>query len=151
MKLNLNSIKTILDSKVFSKLLEQAAFLLTKNKKLSSLAIAALQKVMKSGSLKDLGLGLIKQVKLLSRLIYFYATGRYTDVTKKSMVIITASIMYFILPIDIIPDFLPGMGYLDDITLIGWVFSTLGNEISTFEEWLNKYNQAETIKYIEIK
>lgn len=151
MKLDANTLKNILESKIFVKVLEKATFLVTKNKKLSSLAIATLKKLVNAGSIRSLGVSLIKQIKLLAHLVYFYASGQYRDISKKSIAIVTAVIMYFILPIDLIPDFLPGMGYIDDITLVGWVFTTLASELSLFEIWLNNYNKAETIKYIDLE
>ncbi len=150
MKLDPKMLTRILDSFLFEKILEKASFLITKNRKLSSVAIAALKKLIKTRSLSELGQGIMRQIKLLSSLTYFYAKGQYTDLSKRSMIIIVGSILYFILPIDLVPDFIPGMGYLDDITLIGWVFSTLSKEIDLFEKWYKKYNMAETIKYIDL-
>lgn len=151
MKIDVQSLKNILDSKLFESLLEKASFLVTKNKKLSSLAIATLKKLVEAPNMKSLGFGIIKQLRLLANMIYFYAKGQYRDISKKSIAIVIAVISYFLMPFDLVPDFIPGLGYLDDITLIGWVFSTLAGEIQLFEKWFDKYQKAEPIKYIEIK
>lgn len=49
---------------------------------------------------------------------------------KKSIVI--AAIIYFITPIDAIPDLSPFVGYLDDIGVIAWTIKFLGNELSEY-------------------
>ena len=43
-------------------------------------------------------------------------------VTLKDKVIIYGCLGYFICPIDLVPDFFPFMGFLDDIALLTWCF-----------------------------
>jgi|SRR4030095_4133403 len=49
---------------------------------------------------------------------------------KKSVVI--AALVYFITPVDAIPDFAPFMGFLDDIGVIAWTIRFLGREITDY-------------------
>ena len=49
---------------------------------------------------------------------------------RKSVVI--AALVYFITPIDAMPDFAPLIGYLDDIGVIAWTIKFLGNEINSY-------------------
>ncbi len=43
---------------------------------------------------------------------------------------IIATMLYLISPVDACPDFLPGIGYLDDISLLGLVVANLDNMIT---------------------
>ena len=43
--------------------------------------------------------------------------------------------MYFLSPIDAIPDFIPMFGMLDDIAVLAWVMKTLDGELSAFRAW----------------
>jgi uncharacterized membrane protein YkvA (DUF1232 family) len=49
---------------------------------------------------------------------------------KKSVV--AAALIYFITPVDAIPDFAPFMGFLDDIGVIAWTIRFLGREITDY-------------------
>lgn len=46
--------------------------------------------------------------------------------------IVVAAILYFIIPIDAVPDIIPLLGYLDDIGVIAWTIRFLGNEITEY-------------------
>jgi uncharacterized membrane protein YkvA (DUF1232 family) len=51
---------------------------------------------------------------------------------KKSIVV--AALIYFITPLDAMPDFAPLVGYLDDIGVIAWTIKFLGSEITSYYE-----------------
>jgi uncharacterized membrane protein YkvA (DUF1232 family) len=72
---------------------------------------------------------------IFSRLASAYASGRYKAVPWKSVMTVLAAIIYFLNPIDLIPDFIPGVGLTDDFSVLLWVFNSLSNEISMFLEW----------------
>lgn len=69
------------------------------------------------------------------RLLRAYATGRYRDIPWASLVSIVAAVVYFVTPLDLIPDFILGLGLIDDVALLGWILSSLKNDIDHFLEW----------------
>ena len=68
----------------------------------------------------------------LVELLKAYATGEYRDVPRKSLLLVAAGILYFVTPIDVIPDFLLGIGYLDDLTVLTYVIGVVRDEIERF-------------------
>jgi len=74
-------------------------------------------------------------VQLLIRMVRAFASGEYKGLPWKSMVSIVAVLLYFVSPIDIIPDFLPVIGITDDVALVIWLIKTLGSDINKFREW----------------
>jgi uncharacterized membrane protein YkvA (DUF1232 family) len=70
--------------------------------------------------------GIIKHLKALRNYLFDKNVKWY----KKSIVI--AALIYFITPIDAIPDFTPFFGYLDDIGVIAWTLNFLGKEIKNY-------------------
>jgi uncharacterized membrane protein YkvA (DUF1232 family) len=69
------------------------------------------------------------------RLIKAYANGTYRKIPWRSVAMIVASIVYFVWPIDSLPDFIPFFGYLDDVSLLGWMVKTFSSDIDAFVEW----------------
>jgi len=74
-------------------------------------------------------------VQLLIRMVRASASGQYKALPWKSLVSIVAVLLYFVSPIDIIPDFLPVIGITDDVALVIWLIKTLGSDINKFSEW----------------
>jgi uncharacterized membrane protein YkvA (DUF1232 family) len=48
---------------------------------------------------------------------------------------LVAALIYFVNPLDLIPDFIFAFGFLDDAAVIGYVVSLLRSEIDLFETW----------------
>ncbi|MBA3709352.1 MAG: DUF1232 domain-containing protein [Planctomycetes bacterium] len=69
------------------------------------------------------------------RLFRAYAAGDYTELPVRSMVLVTIAIIYFASPIDIIPDFLPLIGLVDDAAIIGFVISQVKRDLDAFLIW----------------
>lgn len=84
-----------------------------------------------SGALKDMWQSLLALIRLLRA----YASGQYRNVPAKSLVLIVAGILYFVMPIDVIPDFVVGLGFLDDAAVLAWVVSSVRTVVSDFERW----------------
>jgi uncharacterized membrane protein YkvA (DUF1232 family) len=74
-------------------------------------------------------------VKTFSRLVQEVRKGRYRDISKKSVIMIVGALLYFVSPIDAVPDLLAGIGLLDDVAVIGFVAGQLKNELEKFREW----------------
>lgn len=69
------------------------------------------------------------------RLIKAYAQGRYRTIPWNSLLILVAAVVYFVMPIDAMPDFILGLGLLDDAALLGWALRTFKSDIDVFLEW----------------
>lgn len=71
----------------------------------------------------------------LSFLKHIFALKNYMldkDVKWYKKSIVVAALIYFISPIDAIPDFSPFIGYLDDLGIIAWTIKFLGDELSNY-------------------
>jgi uncharacterized membrane protein YkvA (DUF1232 family) len=72
---------------------------------------------------------------VLGRMVKAYATGRYRDIPWKSMLLVLGMIIYFINPLDLIPDLVPLAGLADDFALLVWVYNSVASEIDKFLAW----------------
>lgn len=71
----------------------------------------------------------------LGRMAKAYASGRYRDIPWKSMLLLLGAIIYFINPLDLIPDLVPIAGLTDDFAILVWVYNSLEGEIDKFLDW----------------
>jgi uncharacterized membrane protein YkvA (DUF1232 family) len=84
---------------------------------------------------KGAGQILLEKITTLSRMVKAYFTGEYRIIPWVSIIKIIAVLIYFISPIDVIPDFLPFIGLTDDLALTMWLFSSLKEDFQNFEAW----------------
>ncbi|AMB87102.1 hypothetical protein AWM79_18070 [Pseudomonas agarici] len=76
-----------------------------------------------------------EDLKLLQVLCLTYWRGEYRAISTKSMITVVAGLLYFLSPIDAIPDVIPVFGMLDDIAVLAWVMNTLDQELNAFRAW----------------
>lgn len=75
--------------------------------------------------------GVIEDLKTMFELLRAVARGSYR-VRKETLILIAGAVLYFVIPIDVIPDFIPVAGFLDDAAVIAWVVKTCKTEIDLF-------------------
>ncbi|HBC57542.1 MAG TPA: hypothetical protein DCZ03_10300 [Gammaproteobacteria bacterium] len=78
---------------------------------------------------------MIDELKAMIRMIQAWRRGEYREIPIRTVVILVAAILYFVTPLDFIPDFIPLTGFLDDATIIALVFSSLRDQIQAFIKW----------------
>ncbi|HEU5146595.1 MAG TPA: DUF1232 domain-containing protein, partial [Chryseosolibacter sp.] len=59
---------------------------------------------------------------VLGRLIKAYALGQYREVPWKTILLIVAAVIYFVNPLDLVPDIIPLTGLTDDFAVLVWVY-----------------------------
>ena len=77
---------------------------------------------------------LTEKVKLFILMIRSYVKGEYREVPFKSILLIFAGLVYFINPFDLVGDFIPGIGYIDDITLILLIMKSVEDDVLYFRD-----------------
>lgn len=141
-------LSRVLTSVIFRQSTRKAGRYARNGASLLSLIGSALNKSKSVGG--DEGIGFREQIGLLSRLIKAYVAGDYRQIQTKTLISIVASLIYFVSPIDVVPDFLPLLGFADDIALIIWMFNSLEGELVNFRQW--ERDQARVAgKVIDIK
>jgi uncharacterized membrane protein YkvA (DUF1232 family) len=74
----------------------------------------------------------------LCRMIRAWTRGEYQMLPRKTILMAIAAAVYFLNPFDMIPDFIPGVGYLDDATVIAFVLNSIRGDVMKFLEWERK-------------
>jgi uncharacterized membrane protein YkvA (DUF1232 family) len=73
-------------------------------------------------------------IMIFKRMIQAHRSGKF-KVSPKSLGLIVLGLVYFITPIDIIPDFMPLLGFTDDLAVILAVFNSVKHEVDEFLNW----------------
>lgn len=68
------------------------------------------------------------------RLLYWMLCDRDYKLDEVTTSWITAALMYFISPLDAIPDEIPIIGYIDDAQVVAWVCHLLKDDIRRYQE-----------------
>lgn len=90
------------------------------------------------------------KIRLLFQLLKDYRSKKYTATPWLSIASIIFALLYVLNPLDIIPDFIPLVGYIDDASVLAFTLKMIGNEVEDYEIWLSQqetegeHNQRET-------
>lgn len=123
------AIKEAIGLSMFEK---AATRLLGKKAKLATLAVTAGVKLVQNKGAMEEAKG---NLQALVRMVQEYAKGNYKKAPVKSLVMVVAAILYFISPIDLVPDFIFGLGFADDIAIITYVYKQVVNDLQAFLQW----------------
>ncbi len=75
--------------------------------------------------------GVIEDLKTMFEMLKAVAKGAYR-LRKETLILVAGAVLYFVIPIDVIPDFIPVAGFVDDAAVIAWVVKTCKGEIDLF-------------------
>jgi uncharacterized membrane protein YkvA (DUF1232 family) len=78
---------------------------------------------------------LLGRVRLLFSLIRDYVTGRYREVPYWVIGAAAFALLYVLSPIDLIPDMIPGIGYLDDAAVVALCLKLIDVEFTKYRRW----------------
>ncbi|MCY1285036.1 hypothetical protein D9M68_313370 [compost metagenome] len=74
-------------------------------------------------------------LRLLLALCNAWWRGEYRAVSPQALVAVVAALLYFLSPLDAIPDLLIGVGLIDDIAVLAWLMKTWHEELEAFRVW----------------
>ncbi|MDZ7696826.1 MAG: DUF1232 domain-containing protein [Deltaproteobacteria bacterium] len=92
---------------------------------------------MKKDSLLKIGLlnRLMEDIRLLYALVKDYWKGNYRSVSPWSIVVFVSGILYILIPVDILPDFIPLIGQIDDTVILLVCLYLLERDLQKYKKW----------------
>ena len=98
--------------------------------------ISKLQEAFKKANLNKGNLTTIwEELNLFLSLAKDYSLGNYTTIPTRSIIATFASLLYFLSPLDFIPDFILGLGFIDDIYILTLVYKQLTKDLEKYKQW----------------
>lgn len=90
--------------------------------------------------------GLLKKYSELGKLMYGmlkdYRKGIYTKVPWFTIATIAFAFLYILNPLDIIPDFIPGLGYIDDLAVLTFGLRFIESDLHNYLDWKLEHQEA---------
>ncbi|HKL36744.1 MAG TPA: YkvA family protein [Salegentibacter sp.] len=77
----------------------------------------------------------VDDAQLLFNLLRDYANGNYKEVPFNVVAAIGGALLYVLSPIDLIPDFIPIVGYLDDAAVIAFCLNLIEKDLISYKVW----------------
>ena len=75
------------------------------------------------------------ELRAFFRLLQAYIRREYTVIPWASIVMVTAAIIYFVSPIDLILDWIPLAGFIDDAAVLVFVLRQVKVDLDKFQVW----------------
>ena len=125
--------------KIFDDLYKRAEWTITSGSAVSELLD---QVFLKIGETTELFYKVQDSMIALTRMLRAWMQGDYKNISTKSIIAVVAALIYFVNPLDLIPDFIPIIGQIDDIFILGYLIKMLNKEIERFMAWEKEQKAA---------
>jgi len=76
-----------------------------------------------------------QNIKLLFSVVKDYANGSYRQVPWGTIAAIVGALVYVFSPIDLVPDFLPVVGLLDDAAVLAACLKLISKDLAKYQAW----------------
>jgi uncharacterized membrane protein YkvA (DUF1232 family) len=86
-----------------------------------------------------------ENLKTVFRLFKAYIRKEYTRIPWGSIVMVTGAILYFVSPIDLMLDWIPLLGFVDDAAVLVFVLRQLRADLEKFRAWEEARQNPPTI------
>ncbi len=88
-------------------------------------------KILNSGTLRKYA----ELAKVMFGMLQDYRKGIYKDVPWFTIASIAFSLLYVLNPMDIVPDFIPGLGYIDDFAVLTFSLRFIESDLHKYLDW----------------
>lgn len=89
---------------------------------------------------------LISDISIMFEMIKDYVQGRYKEIPFNTIAGLAFALLYVLNPFDLIPDFIPGIGYVDDAAVVILAIKLFRKDIENYRTW-----KSETASFTEVK
>jgi uncharacterized membrane protein YkvA (DUF1232 family) len=84
-----------------------------------------------NGPLAEMG----EDVGQLLAMVKDYSNGTYRNLPRSTVLAGAFALLYVLNPFDLMPDFIPGIGYLDDMSMVALVIGSIRRDVANYARW----------------
>ena len=74
-------------------------------------------------------------LQALVRLVRAWASGTYRKVPWRTIAVAIGALLYVLDPLDAVPDWIPGIGFVDDAAVVTALVATMRSDLERFLRW----------------
>ena len=74
-----------------------------------------------------------------------YFEGHYPNLPMSTIVALLAGLLYLVLPFDVIADFFPAVGWVDDAAVLAFVMAAEQNDVKEYKAWKKKQRFGDNV------
>ena len=89
-----------------------------------------IEKIVSNGTLSKF----LKDVKIYFKMLSDVFSRRYTRVPRGTVAAIVGSLLYVLSPVDLIPDMIPVIGYLDDAAVLALCLKFAKHDVDEYKQ-----------------
>lgn len=80
----------------------------------------------------------LSMIPTMISLIKSYIQKEYTEIPVGTIAAVISALLYLLSPVDLIPDVIPGAGYIDDAAVIAVCLKLVGDDLENYKKWRDK-------------
>lgn len=93
---------------------------------------------------------LFEQGKIMLSMVQDYWKGSYREIPYWAIGAVSLALLYVLNPVDIIVDVVPGIGYLDDATVVAFCLKLVQKELEKYQAWSAAQKQAASGPVVDV-
>ncbi|MCA6079250.1 YkvA family protein [Fulvivirga sedimenti] len=128
-------LSKVLDSRVFALAMGIAEKISYSKGRVYRLLEHAFEKLKEESNKNSIQYDFLLKVSTMGRMLKAYYRGDYKKVPSGAIMRIVGGLVYFVWILDVIPDFVPILGFADDVAVVIWIYNGLSQELDEFEAW----------------
>ena len=83
---------------------------------------------------------ILSMIPVMISMLRSYIKKEYKDIPIGTVIALISALLYWLAPLDIIPDALPVAGYVDDATVVAACLKLINDDLKEYKEWRRKNN-----------
>lgn len=81
----------------------------------------------------------LSEVPIMASLVVNYVKKEYQDVPIGTIIAVLSALIYFVSPIDFVPDSIPAIGYFDDAAVVAACWKLVESDIDEYLKWRKEH------------
>ena len=77
----------------------------------------------------------LANIPILVAMVRSHMKHEYPGLPLGTLIGVVAALVYFVSPVDIIPDSIPGVGHVDDALVIAVTMAFIGADVEAYKQW----------------